>query len=436
MIKLLIVSSLRSKELGEFLTQRGAFEVEQYYSSLSADVADIQNQIIKVDKTLYLYQLDEEGNSNVNIRSDMQVLQGLLKSNTFFDPGEIIFMTQNSLQCAQAEKYFTTVMTECKYENYSIKKIEGQLSFSEIYSALMGISITNNFKNSYKSLYRVERNSDSSTAYDGQDDSTLSLEPFNFDTVKSYENRKKLAAKTASTIPFRDTAVEMEKFRDPDFGEMKLNEGVFNSNVSVLTGKSKSGLTSWTIALASSAMAAEKSVLILDYTSNSDVQSVLKNSKVNFTKKSMKELLRKSNANEVGIDVCTAVNDREEAVKLNFLQRYLNVNHNQYDVILVPVTESQFEQVYSIVQESLNKVFFTVVPRRSDVVELQKYIHCVKESDVMVLMDECVSLVHDCYIAQDDVKKILSFFNPKVVSSCIFKDFNLKPTLYNKILMA
>ena len=89
MIKLLLVSSLRSKELGDFLTERGAFEVDGCYSSLSADVAEIQNQIIKVDKTLYLYQLDDEGNSNVNIRADMQVLQGLLDNNTFFNPGEI-----------------------------------------------------------------------------------------------------------------------------------------------------------------------------------------------------------------------------------------------------------------------------------------------------------------------------------------------------------
>lgn len=436
MIKLLLVSSLRSKELGDFLTERGAFEVYGCYSSLSSDVAEIQNQIIKVDKTLYLYQLDDEGNSNVNIRADMQVLQGLLNNNTFFNPGEIIFMTQNSLQCEQAERYFTTVMTECGYDNYSIKKIDGQLSFSEIYSALMGISITNNFKNSYKPLYRVERNSDSSIAYDGQDDSNLSLEPFRFDELKSYENRKSLAVKTASTVPFKDPIDEVERFKDPDFSEMKLDDSLFKDNVSVLTGKSKSGLTTWTVALAVSAVAASKSVLILDYTSNSDVQPVLSSNGVDFEKKSMKDLLRKSSAAGVGLEVCSIVNDREEQVKLNFLQRFLNLNGNRYDVILIPVAENNFRQVYSLVQESLNKVFFTVVPRRTDVVELQKYIHCVKESKVMILLDECVSLVHDSYIAQEEVKKILSFFNPKVVSSYVFKDFKLKPTLYNKILIA
>ena len=150
----------------------------------------------------------------------------------------------------------------------------------------------------------------------------------------------------------------------------------------------------------------------------------------------MKDLLRKSSAAEVGLEVCSIVNDREEQVKLNFLQRFLNLNGNRYDVILIPVAENNFRQVYSLVQESLNKVFFTVVPRRTDVVELQKYIHCVKESKVMILLDECVSLVHDSYIAQEEVKKILSFFNPKVVSSYVFKDFKLKPTLYNKILIA
>lgn len=434
MIKLLIVSSLRSKELGDFLTERGTFDVEGCYTSLSADSALIQNQIIKVDKTLYLYQLDEDGNSNVNIRSDMQVLQELLKNNSFFNPGEIIFMTQNSLQCSQAERYFTTVMNSCGYEDYSIKKIDGQLSFSEIYSSLMGISINANFKNSYKPLYRVERNSDSSTAYEAQDDSNLSLEPFNFDAIKSYENRKGLAVKTASTIPFKDVPTERDSFSNPDFSQLQIEEQNKN-NVCVLTGKSKSGLTTWTMALAVSAVAEGKSVLVLDYTSNSDVQPGLKNAEVEYSTVTMKEMLRKNNEYKEGITVCTIRNDREEKIKVNFLQRYLRLSVSEYDVVLIPTAPDVFEAVHTLAKEYLNKTLFTVVPRRSDVRELQKYIHCVKNEDVMVLLDECVNLMHDNYISQQEVKKLLVFFEPRVVGSMVFKNFNLKGTLYNKILM-
>lgn len=436
MIKLLIISSLRSKELGEFLTQRGTFDVEGCYTSLSADAANIQNQIIKVDKTLYLYQLDEDGNSNVNIRSDMQVLQNLLKNNTFFNPGEIIFMTQNTLQCAQAEKYFTTVMTACNYDNYSIKRIEGQLSFSEIYSGLMGISINENFKNTYKPLYRVERNSDSSTAYEQQDDFYLSLEPFNFDQLKSYNDRKTLAAKTSSTIPFKDTPVDTERFQNPDFTQLKIDDGILRNNINLLTGKSKSGLTTWTIAFAASAASEGKSVLILDFTSNSDVKPMMENSGIKINIVTIKEMLRKTKEGSTGISVCSIRNDREERIKLNFLQRYFSIASGQYDVVLLPVEPKYFEQVHTLLREQINKVLFTVVPRRTDVVELQQYIKCIEGEDVMVLMNECVNLTHDSYISQQEVKKLLVFFNPRVVSSCTFKDFNLKGTLYNKILMA
>ena len=102
MIRLLVISTQQHKELSKFLVARGAFEIAGCYSSLSTNAVDIQNNILKVDKTLYLYQDDKDGTSGINIRSDMQMLQGMLQNNSFFVPGEIVFMTQNTLQGTQA----------------------------------------------------------------------------------------------------------------------------------------------------------------------------------------------------------------------------------------------------------------------------------------------------------------------------------------------
>ena len=73
MSKLLIVAGKNSKNLRDFMTERGTFEVPFYYESLSKNSNEIKNSIIKVDKMLYLYQPDE-----ISIRYDMGILKNLL----------------------------------------------------------------------------------------------------------------------------------------------------------------------------------------------------------------------------------------------------------------------------------------------------------------------------------------------------------------------
>lgn len=434
MIKLLIVSSMKSRELGDFLAQRGTFEIADCYDSLSANVMNIQNSIIRVDKMLYLYQLDDNGNSNVNIRADMQLLQNMLQNTAFFSPGEIVFMTQNDEQCKQAERYFISVMESCRYEDYSVKKIDEKISFSAVYSSLMGITENLNFRNIYKPLWRAERGSDSSFAYEAQDDSDLLLEPFTFDNLKKFQNQRKLATKTASTFEIRDTAeTEIEKFKSPTFGSIDVDPSVVNTNVSILTGKSKTGLSIWTGALAVSACHEGRSVLIIDYTSNKDLMATLQAYSIKFNKLKMQELL-KSFAVDKEIYVCKARNEHEENVKLEFIQYYFQKNASQFDEVLIAIDFAFFENVYRTVKGQLNKVLLTTVPKHADVVELQKYVKLLQGEEVVVIMNECIKMESEAFLDQQGVKNLLAFFNPKVVKSFYFKSLQVKGNLYNKIL--
>lgn len=434
MIKLLIVSSLKSKELGEFLAQRGTFEIYKCYDSLSNNVADIQNSIVKVDKMLYLYQLDDNGNSNINIRSDMQLLQTMLLNAAFFSPGEIVFMTQDDEQCKQAERYFISVMESCHYKNYSIKKIEEKISFSAVYSSLMGITENASFRNVYKPLWRAERGSDSSFAYEAQDDSDLLLEPFVFDNLKKYQQQKNLAAKTSSTFEVRDsTELGVEKFKSPVFGQIDIDESPIKANVSILTGKSKSGLSIWTSALAVSAKHEGKSVLVIDYTSNKDVMGTLESYSIDFTKLKMQDLLRGFAADK-DLFVCKARNEREDDVRLDFVRYYVQRGVTQFDEVLIAVDRYLFNQVYNIVKGQINKILLTVVPKHADVVELQRYVNLLKGEDIVILMNECVKMGQESFLEPQGVKDLLVFFNPKVVQSIQFDSLQVKGNLYNKIL--
>lgn len=435
MIRLLVISSMRSRELGEFLSQRGTFEIYRCYSSLSSNVADLQNNIIKVDKTLYLYQLDEDGNSNVNIRADMQLLQKMMKGNSFFNPGEIVFMTQDDEQSRQAERYFVSVMEDCNYSNYSVQNIGEKISFSKVYSCLMGITEDARFRNTYKPLWRAEKGTESSTAYEGRADSGLMLEPFVFDNVKKYDGQKKVASKATTTIEIKDYSDgKLSQFSEPKFHHVSLKGSGAKQSVCLVTGKSKSGLSVWSSALSVSASTVLEKVLLLDYTDNQDIATLLEASGVDFEQKRMKDLVkRRQLAN--GLFVCGVVNDREENVKLDFLQNFFLLRDLQFQQIVVAVSNTAFEKVFHILRENIDRIFLTVTPRHPDVVELQKLSKVFREgADITVLMNECIKLENEEYLTQQEIKNLLPFLKPKVVKSIWFKTLDVKGNLHNKLL--
>lgn len=434
MIRLLIISTQKHKELGEFLTARGAFEIVGCYNSLSANAVDIQNNILKVDKTLYLYQDDKDGTLDINIRSDMQMLQGMLKNNSFFVPGEIVFMTQNTLQGKQAERYFISVMEACKYSDYSIFSINEQISFSSVYANLLGVSTSNDFKNKYTTLWRAERNSDSSLAYRAKDDKNLLLEPFVFENLKKYEDQKQIVVRTSSNVEFRDSFEPVVATAvNPNLSSLNVTDLINDNNVSMITGKSKSGLSTWTCALAASAAYRGQSVLIMDYTSNSDIGGIFKQFGKEYTFVSMKQMLRIQSAVN-GISVCGIRNDREEKIKMNFLQKMLNTKRSLWDAVLLAVDVTLVPSVYTLVQRQLNKILLTVVPRHPDVIELQKFIKVFGKKDIFVILNESLDVPLTAYLTQQEVKDILIFFEPKVVKSYKFTNLDLKGGLYDSLL--
>ena len=101
MVKLIVVAGSSCQKLAEFFKKRGTFEIVAVYDNLMNNVNQIQNKVIVADKLLYLYNDAEE--SSMNIKGDMQILNNLLTKDSFFKPGEIVFMTSTSPLAKQAK---------------------------------------------------------------------------------------------------------------------------------------------------------------------------------------------------------------------------------------------------------------------------------------------------------------------------------------------
>lgn len=434
MDKLLIISNVRHKEIGDFIKQRGTFEVVGCYSSLCGNLVEIQGKILEVEKTLYLYQPEESG---LNIRTEMQVFKNLISGSVFFKPGEVIFITKSTVECKKAEKYFISVMNSCGYKLYAVKEIDGTITFSNVYDNLLGITSPDNFRNSYKTLYRTERNSEDTVAYEGQDDSDLSIEPYSFQNLKDYETQKELVEKMSTDIEFRDDADQMQQrqISYANLGAMEVSNVLDVPQSIVLSGKSKSGLSTWASVLAVSASKTGKKVLVFDYTFNNDVSVHLKSDKIECTECRMKEILQ--NSYKPGeITICTFRNETEYDIRFNFIKHmYYKKMVQPFDLILIPTDYCDFRVMFGMLNSKISKVVLTVVPRVSDVLELLDYTDMIIGTEVIAIMNEAVKdNPYDTIMSQEVIKESLSAINAKVVSSVWFNTLDVGRNISDAII--
>ena len=199
MINIMLVAGEKTSSLANFLEQRGTCSVEYSYNSLTEEIVAIRDCIINVDKLVYL--LDKQ---TVNIRTEMQLLKELLTLEGFFTVREILFLVTENVDTDKAIRYFKAVMQESNFNNYSINKTKAKVSFADIFDYIVGTTRAENFKNSFKNVYRVERNSESTQAYVPHDDTTMSVEPFSYQHVTIYESAKLNSERTESGIFHKD----------------------------------------------------------------------------------------------------------------------------------------------------------------------------------------------------------------------------------------
>ena len=419
MSKLLIVAGKNSKNLRDFMTERGTFEVPFYYESLSKNSNEIKNSIIKVDKMLYLYQPDV-----MSIRYDMGILKNLLAKSSFFDPGEITYIVNGSTdENTKAIEYFKSVMEDVGYTNYQVKRSERTMTYEDIYNQLLGVSESAKFKNKRKNVYRVENSNESKEVFLPELDTGLTVEPFNYDSNRNYEKAKENASRTESGIEYTDSMKPMKKFIRPSFGSISFDSILHGNKTVCISGLAKSGITTWTCALATSAIDLGKSLLVLDYTDNQDIfdTMVLNRIKCNQVEKGV-------------IGVCGLANEKERKVKSEFLQNFFS-RVDTFDYVFVVTSIDYMEKAVSIVGDMLSKLFLCTSVIQHDVELMNTYVEkVVKKAQTMVILNNVVKVMDDSILLDDKTCKEILANQCKVVSPIIFEDLHLGAYFCVKLL--
>lgn len=430
MIKLLIVAGNDTDKLAKYLEEKGSFSVDFQYSSLSDQVSEIKNSIIRVDKMLYIYK---EENS---LREDMQVLTELLEKDSFFSVGEIIFIQKKSETSKDALKYFTTAMDICKYTNYSAKEAVGVLSFAEIYNLLLGVTKNADAKNKYSDIYRVERGSAASVAFKSKSVDLL-IEPFNDDNLDKYVSSKENAVKIDSGLSYRDsTDTESVKFNEPSFGRITIPSDEDQQNLFMITGKSNTGKTMWAAALAKSATAKGRKTLVLDLTDNADIKDLFdaEHTFISYVSKSMLDLIHYKE--DESILSVFSLSDNEFEIKLEFLHSVLKnftKMHNSVTIIICELKD--LESIYNLVGQKVTRLFVTMTPFSAGIdlpLSIVEQYH--ERVNTMVLLNDNLRLLNSMqYFSGEAIKDQLPK-GVKLIEPITFTDLDLDETLNDFLL--
>lgn len=431
MINLMIVAGDRTDQLSKFMEERGTFSVNYSYESLSLNLSNIKDSIIMADQLLYLYQEEI-----IDIRVDMQLLKDLLMNNGFFTVKEIVFIVPECKSAKKAINYFNTVMKSSGFSNYSIKQVNEKPSFNDIYDSLIGVSKAQQFQNTYNNIYRVERGVDSKVAYEEQDDIDLSVEPFSYDKLKSYDMAKVTAQRAESGVVHQDDFVQdLKKFPEPQLGQIAINSVLTETESFLITGLEKSGISTWSVALAESTKKTGKPITIIDFTDNRDIKSLLEQQGLAYSEVSMLNMIKLYRPKTGVLNICTVHNDKEDSVKMEFLQNIYSGNKIEKGFIFIAVNLQLASYVADILCNDLTKTFFCVTPLNSDILQVQNYLanYTEKHETVLILNNRIRLLEGMQLLSAEETKKLLPFPLP-VVQPINFETLDMDLTLFNALI--
>lgn len=402
MVSMMLVAGGASKSLADFFEKRGTFAVTNKYTSLEENISEIQSQIIKVDKLLYLFN-SEATTGSVDIRMEMRLLGKLLKDSTFFNPAEIIFMLKAGENNDVAVKYFKTIVEDAKYDNYAIKVIEGKLTYDVVYSSVMGISQVRDFNNTYRSIYKVSRDSTAELAYAAQDNQDMVVQLENNYRMNDYESHRDLLLRTSSR---NDINLEQKSRNHAvvDISSVGVEKREPEHTVVVITGAGKSGKSIWTSVLSASAVDAGKKALVIDLTDNKDIGGFIGKTNVGCNTVSFKEFIEGNFTESI---VCCQPTADEQNVSVPFINYVLNEVF-WYDEVFV-VTELYKYKNLEGISTSVRESILLTSSRERDITYISKEVlPALYGSICIILNNEFTEFSSDELMDNREIRKIIS----------------------------
>ena len=382
--KVMIVAGEGTPGLEKDLVSRNSVDVTHAYNNLISHKKEINTSIVDVSKLIYIIQ-----DYDMPVREDLSFLGELLvNSKSYFKVKEILFLIKRSDDFKQQQEYITIIMKDSKYDNYKIVPSDESFSFIDIYKHALGTTEINKVTNHKRIIYMVERESDVNRAYEPRVTSKK-VKPYSYSELENYEKLKRTAVDSESGISIEDRYVDnLASYKDsPEFKNISESNVLIDKNILMFTGRSGSGLTTFALRSALSAMDYSYKLLYVNLADNNDVCYYCKENKVPFKVIGLKEMFgrHKVKAND-GELLILDLHDLDDSLKITSVSELVNIT-NKFDcnMYMYEVPSRLYKEVSKLAGYKISRVFFTILPFEKEVDKLKDLVGYILNKDKKIV---------------------------------------------------
>lgn len=387
-MKLMIVAGNGTSSLVNHIREAGTMQVEAAYDSLHDNFKIISNEIIEVDKLVYVYQ-----DPRLDISKEMMSLKKLLLGDDslsyMIDIKEIIFLNKRGTCKHDAVKYFRTAIESAGFSNVRIEEQDDAFAIIDIYDYILNENERNNIKPTYQKIYRKKRNEPVNVLYDPEDINSEVVEPYDMQNLKDYDRAKKTLGKL-NNLEYEDgidpNAIN-RVYDSPSLSRYNVVDVFDEKNVFIHSGLPRSGTTNNTAYFCASAIMANKSITVINLSQSSDLMNYLRILEVGHDIYTLKDfMLAKSFGEKFNLNIIN-ITYKEVDIRLHGLRHILsNVDKVKNDIIVIECPKDILSDVVNCVGFKLNRVFFAIETLEKDIMNMFNYINGLGDRIKLMVM--------------------------------------------------
>ncbi|GAA0101693.1 hypothetical protein UT300012_24080 [Paraclostridium bifermentans] len=419
MIKLMIVAGKGTASLVKHIEEAGTMHVEAAYESLHSNFKTISNEIIEVDKLVYVHQ-----DSRLEINKEMMSLLKLLKGDEslsyMVDIKEIIFFNRKGTCRDDALKYFKRAMEGARFTNFRFYEQDEAFAVLDISDFILNENERADIKPTYQKIYRKKRNEPVNVLYDPEDINSEVVEPYDLQNLKDYDKAKSKLGKL-NNLEFQDgkdpNAIN-RVYDSPSLSRYNVVDVFEDKNVFIYSGLPRSGTTNNLAYFCASAVMARKSVTVINLSNSTDIAEYLRILEVGHDIYGLKDFMlsdtfgEKFNLNILNIFY------KEIDIRLHGLRHILsNVDKIKNDIIVIECPKDILSDVVDCVGFKLNKVFFAMETLEKDIFSMFNYLNNIGDKMRLIVMLSKIAMDY----------KFSKRLEPSAIKNMLSEDIGVAP---------
>ena len=319
-----ILVSTSCEKLKEFINKNsgGSVDIIECMESVYPNKSTLSNKLIRANK--FIYVISDES----NINKDLEAISSLLDVPAFFRIEEFYIIGINNESNTNACNLFKIILKEKGIDEPFINLFDNTPTYEDVYNSFMGVvkdeDIISNIK---KKVYL-------STKLEG--DSKKGYVPIEYskrmeidipDNVSRYDKVKQSAINSETKRPITDSNPKPLPEIDVMISELNTKSLESNKFITIVTGREKSGVSSYTFEIVKSMKREMEFINLIDlsfgygssmmcrYKLNKDIYSQIKN----------KDLFTGTVYSSKGINILTIPNTSSKNSKTGFVKYALSV---------------------------------------------------------------------------------------------------------------